>query len=183
MEPAAYRGGGHLAFSYTTGRKRILNPPLPQLPPVRHSRIYFIIYAAKGGGTEIIMNCENTFVCTAVKALDAKFGRDIQVLDLRGLTTLTDYFVIATGGSALNIQAMSDHVEQEMAKAGAKRLTKEGYDTANWVLLSYEDVIIHIFRDETREFYKLEHIWKDAPEVDISGLLIKNSAESDSEEN
>lgn len=125
------------------------------------------------------MSCENKAICTAVKALDAKFGRDIQVLDLRGLTLIADYFVIATGGSALNIQAMCDHVEQEMAKAGIQRLSREGYDTASWVLLSYDDVIIHIFQDEAREFYKLEHIWRDAPIVDVSDLLIKNSENAD----
>ncbi len=125
------------------------------------------------------MSCENKAVCTAVKALDAKFGRDIQVLDLRGLTLIADYFVIATGGSALNIQAICDHVEQEMEKSGIHRLTKEGYDTASWVLLSYEDVIIHIFQSEPREFYKLEHIWRDAPNVDISDLLVKENVSSD----
>lgn len=125
------------------------------------------------------MSCENKAVCTAVKALDAKFGRDLQVLDLRGLTLIADYFVIATGGSALSIQAMCDHVEQELAKSGMHRLTKEGYDTASWVLLSYEDMIIHIFQGETREFYKLEHIWRDAPSVDISDLLIKETADEE----
>ncbi len=119
------------------------------------------------------MSCENNFVNTAVRALDEKFGRQIEVLDVRELTTLTEYFVIATGGSALNIQAMSDHVEEEMAKQGARRLMREGYDTAEWVLLGYDDVIVHIFKAETREFYNLEHIWKDAETVDISDLLKK----------
>ena len=119
------------------------------------------------------MSCENNYVNTIVKAIDAKFGREIQVLDVRELTTLTEYFVIATGGSVSNIQSICDHVEDEMAKQGARQLNKEGYSNAEWVLLSYDDVIVHIFKAETREFYKLEHIWKDAKIVDISDLLEK----------
>ncbi len=117
------------------------------------------------------MSCTNESVNTAVKALNAKFGRDIQVLDIHELTTITDYFVIATGGSALNVQALCDHTEEELAKIGKHPLCKEGYDSATWILLSYEDVMIHIFQDETREFYKLEHIWKDGTEVDVSDLI------------
>lgn len=108
-------------------------------------------------------------------AIDAKFGKEICVLDLRELTVITDYFVIATGGSALNIQAMADHVEEEMAKAGQKSLSVEGYNSAKWVLLNFGDVIVHIFDRESREFYKLEHIWKDAPAVDISDILDKEN--------
>lgn len=117
------------------------------------------------------MSCINESVNIAVKALDAKSAREIQVLDVRGLTTITDYFVIATGGSAINVQAICDRVEEDMHKAGEKLLNKEGYDSASWILLGYSDVIVHIFQGETREFYKLEHIWKDADVIDISDLL------------
>lgn len=119
------------------------------------------------------MSCENNNVNAAVRAIDAKFGRNIEVLDVRGLTTMTEYFVIATGGSPLNIRAMSDHIEEELAKIGTRRLMREGYDNAEWVLLGYDDMIIHIFNAEAREFYKLEHIWKDAESVDIADLLEK----------
>ncbi len=117
------------------------------------------------------MSCENNYVNTVVKAIDQKKGRDIQVLDLSGLTTLTNYFVIATGGSNKNVQAICDFVEEEMQKIGAKMWTKEGYDNGEWILLNYDDVMIHIFQEEYREFYKLEHIWKDAPDVDVSDLI------------
>ncbi len=117
------------------------------------------------------MSCESKNVNTIVKAIDKKQGRDIQVLNLNELTTLTDYFVIATGGSNRNVQAICDFVEEEMQKAGAKLWNKEGYDSAEWILLSYDDVIVHIFQEEPREFYKLEHIWKDAPLVDIEDLI------------
>ncbi len=117
------------------------------------------------------MSCENSFVNVAVKAIDAKFGRDIKVLDIRELTTLAEYFVIATGGSPSNIQAICDHVEDEAAKLGVRHTNKEGYDNAEWVLLGYDDVIVHIFKGELRDFYNLEHIWKDAKIIDISDLL------------
>jgi len=117
------------------------------------------------------MSCENNYVNTIVSAIDKKKGTRIEVLDLRELTTLTGYFVIATGGSARNVQAICDHVEEEMHKLSAKMWNKEGYDTGDWILLGYDDVIVHIFREETREFYKLEHIWKDAPQIDINDLI------------
>ncbi len=119
------------------------------------------------------MSCESDMVNIAVKAADAKLGTDIRVLDVRELTTLTSYFVIATGGSSSNIQAICDHVEDKMAEGGFKMLNKEGYSNAEWILLGYDDVIIHIFGREPREFYKLEHIWKDAKTVDIEDLLVK----------
>ncbi len=117
------------------------------------------------------MSCTNENVNIAVKALNAKFGREIQVLDIHELTTITDYFIIATGGSPLNVQALCDHTEEELAKVGLHPLCKEGYDSAEWILLSYPDVMIHIFQGETREFYKLEHIWRDGIEVDVSDLI------------
>ena len=119
------------------------------------------------------MSYENNMVNIAVKAMDAKFAKDITVLNVESLTTLTKYFVIATGGSQSNVQAISDHVEEKMAESGQKVLSKEGYRNAEWVLLGFDDVIVHIFQSEPREFYKLEHIWKDAIVVDIEDLLVK----------
>lgn len=119
------------------------------------------------------MSCENNFVNTAVKAADAKMGKDIVVLDVQELTTLTGYFVIVTGGSPSNVQAICDNIEEKMRAEGATLLNKEGYNNAEWVLLAYDDVIIHIFQNEPREFYKLEHIWKDAPGIDIADLIIE----------
>jgi ribosome-associated protein len=119
------------------------------------------------------MSCKNDMVNIAVKAADAKFGKDITVLDVSELTTLTSYFVIVTGGSNTNVQAICDHIEDKMAENGARMLTKEGYNNAEWILLGYDDVLIHIFQSEPREFYKLEHIWKDAKDIDIEDLLVK----------
>ena len=119
------------------------------------------------------MSCENNFVNIVVKAADAKFGKDIKVLNVEELTTLTRYFVIITGGSNSNVQAICDHIEDKMAENGVKMLNKEGYNNAEWILLGFDDIIVHIFQNEPREFYKLEHIWKDAIDVDIEDLLVK----------
>ncbi len=117
------------------------------------------------------MSCENNYVNVAVKAIDSKKGKEITVLNLSELTTLTGYFVIATGGSNKNVQAICDEVEEKMREEGAKLWNKEGYDSGEWILLNYDDVMVHIFQSETREFYKLEHIWRDAISVDIDDLI------------
>ena len=120
----------------------------------------------------MLMDQQNSVVEKIVKVLDSKKGIDIRVLDIRGLSVLADYFVIVTGSSDRQVQALADNVEEELDKEGVYPINKEGYNTAEWVLLGYDDVIVHIFQRETREFYGLEHVWQDAPEVDITGLLV-----------
>lgn len=119
------------------------------------------------------MNKRTQFIETAVKILDKKKAVDITVLDVNGLTTLTDYFVIATGNSKIQVQALVDNLEDELAKEGYFHLHKEGYDNAEWVLLGYEEAVIHIFCKEAREFYDLEHIWSDAEKVDVSDIIVE----------
>lgn len=118
------------------------------------------------------MGTGNINVDNIVKALDTKKATDIKVLNVSNLTTLTDYFIIATGNSDKQVQALSDFVEETMDKEGKFLINREGYNTAEWVLLGYDDAIVHIFRGEIREFYALEHIWKDAPEINIDALLV-----------
>ncbi len=113
------------------------------------------------------MACENKMVNTIVKVLDDKLAKDIEVLNVSQLTTMADYFILATGGSDRQVQALCDHVEQNLAKEGIFPVNKEGYRTGEWVLLGFDDAIVHIFQSETREFYGLEHIWKDAEIVDV----------------
>lgn len=117
------------------------------------------------------MSCKSETVNKIVKILDSKKARDITALYIAPLTTITDYFVIATGSSAPQLQALCDALEDELLKDGIKPKNKEGYDTADWILLGYDEVIVHIFKGETREFYNLEHIWKDAEAVDISDII------------
>jgi len=120
------------------------------------------------------MNNISETIGKIVKILDQKKAKDILVLNVKNLTTITDYFIIATGGSKSQLQALSDHVEEELVKDGIRPQNREGYNTAEWILLGYEDAIVHIFKDETRSFYNLEHIWKDAESIDISQFISEN---------
>jgi ribosome-associated protein len=99
-------------------------------------------------------------------------GRDITVLDLRGITPVFDYFVIATGASRRQLHAISEEIdrvlEQEM---GDHRLGIEGYTGSQWILLDYGDVVIHLFDDKTRSYYDLENLWSPAPHVDVSAIV------------
>ena len=116
------------------------------------------------------MACENEIVNSIVKILDEKLAKDIEVLHVSELTTMADYFVLATGGSDRQVQALFDHVEEGLAKQGVFPVNREGYRSGDWALLGYDDVIVHIFQSEIREFYGLERIWKDATIVDIESL-------------
>ena len=109
---------------------------------------------------------------TAAKALDEKKGREIAVLEITDLTTLADYFVIATGNSNTQINALSEAVEKAIDEAdGEPLLHREGHRGGTWVLLDYGSVAVHIFSPEAREFYSLERLWSDGKPLDLSGIL------------
>ena len=108
----------------------------------------------------------------AYKALDDKFGEDIKIIDLRGVSTLTDYFVITNGSSETQIKALADEAADKMAKAGLRVKSTEGYSGGKWILLDFGDIIVHIFDKANREFYNLERIWGDAPLVPMEALGI-----------
>lgn len=110
-------------------------------------------------------------VKTAVKLLDDKKATDINVLDIGELTSLGDYFVIASGGSTTQVKSLAGELEDKLSAAGMEPRRVEGESSAMWVLMDYGDVIIHIFYKETRDFYCLERLWADAPEVDVEKLL------------
>ncbi len=101
----------------------------------------------------------------ALKALEDKKALDVRVLDISHVTVLADYFLIASGSNRNQVQAMADQVEEELRKIGCTPRQIEGYQTANWVLLDYGDIIIHIFDEENRLFYDLERIWRDGTAV------------------
>lgn len=117
------------------------------------------------------MACENNAVNMIVEILNNKKASDISVLNVSALTTMADYFVIATGNTARQTQALCDNLEYELAKKPMFHVNKEGYRSGEWILLGFDDVIVHIFQPETRRFYDLEHVWQDAVTVDISELL------------
>lgn len=93
-------------------------------------------------------------------------GRDIVVLDLRGITPVFDYFVIATGSSRRQLHAISEEIDHKLEDdLGDQRMGIEGYSESQWILLDYGSVVVHLFDDETREYYALEDLWTDASRV------------------
>ncbi len=104
----------------------------------------------------------------AYHALDDKKAIDIHVIDIRKISILADYFVIASGSNVNQIHALADQVEEKLAKEGYHARAIEGYQNANWILMDYQDIVIHIFDQESREFYDLERIWKDGELIDIA---------------
>ena len=106
----------------------------------------------------------------AYDALDDKLAEDIKIIDIRSISVLADYFIIADGNNKNQVQAMVDTVQEELFKAGYEMKQMEGYREGNWILLDFGDIIIHIFDKENRLFYDLERIWKDGKEVSIEEL-------------
>ncbi len=106
-------------------------------------------------------------VQAAVQAARDKKGIDLVVLDLRALHGFTDYFVLCSGQSARQVQAIADAVEESLRKVQVRPAHVEGYERADWVLLDYFDFIVHVFRTERREFYALERLWGSAERVDL----------------
>ncbi len=104
----------------------------------------------------------------AVKALDSKKAKDIKALKVEELTTLTSYFVIASATSTTQVKALADEVEFKLGEKGVQAKSIEGYQSKTWICLDYIDVIVHIFLENDREFYQLEHLWADGTPVDIS---------------
>ena len=107
----------------------------------------------------------------AVKALDSKKGKEIRLIRIDKITTLAEYFVICTGTSNTQINALGDEVEKELTLAGEEPLHREGYRGGTWVLLDYGTLIVHIFHPNSREFYNLEKLWADAVEIDAGTLI------------
>ena len=108
---------------------------------------------------------------TAARALDDKKGKEIKVIKIDKLTTIAEYFVICTGSSNTQINALCDNVEKALTQLGEEPLHREGYRGGTWVLLDYGCVVVHVFNDEARKFYSLEHLWADGEEVDLSAIL------------
>ena len=112
----------------------------------------------------------------AAKALSDKKGKEIQVLEIADITTLADYFVIATGSSNTQINALIDSVEKVLTEeAGEEPLHREGYRGGTWVLLDYGCIAVHVFSAEAREFYDLERLWRDGKNIDLTGIIDENN--------
>ena len=117
------------------------------------------------------MNHPKELVEMAYNALSDKKGGDIKIIDIHEVSVLAVYFIIADGSNINQVQAMADHVQEVLARAGWECRQIEGYQNANWILLDYGDVIIHLFSREDRLFYDLERIWRDGKTfVDVNEL-------------
>lgn len=106
----------------------------------------------------------------AIEALEEKKARDVKILDISDVSVLADYFLIASGSNRNQVQAMADEVQEQLGRAGYESKQVEGYQTANWILMDYQDVIVHIFDEENRLFYDLERIWRDGNLVEKADL-------------
>ena len=106
----------------------------------------------------------------ACAALEDKKATDIKVISIEEITTIADYFIIASGSNRNQVQAMADQVEEALGRAGVQMKQREGYETANWILLDFGDIVVHLFDEENRLFYDLERIWRDGKIVEASDL-------------
>ena len=131
--------------------------------------------------SELIVNTPASFAAlTGAKVLterevvrlnvEEKKAEDISVIDISGVSVLADFFLIASGNNRNQVQALADNVEEKLGRAGVSPRQVEGYNTANWVLMDYGDIIVHVFDRENRLFYDLERIWRDGRRIDPSEL-------------
>ncbi len=93
--------------------------------------------------------------------LDEKMGENIMVLDVKHLTSITDYFVIASANNTTKVHALAETVEEKLEAKGVQARRKEGYRDARWIVLDYASVIVHVFHNEEREYYNIERLWMD----------------------
>lgn len=106
-----------------------------------------------------------------VKALDSKKAKDLKVIKIEDITSIGDYFVIATGTSTTQVRALADEVDYQMGLSGTNPERMEGSGKNSWILIDYIDVVVHIFDKDAREFYNLDKLWADGTEIDIKTFL------------
>jgi len=115
----------------------------------------------------------NKIIDRIVELIFNKKGYDVKILDLRTLTTITDYFIICTGDSDTQVKAIADEVDKQMRNEGVRSWHTEGYRSLNWVLIDFVDIVVHVFKKESREYYNLEKLWGDAPVIIAEDPLLK----------
>lgn len=108
----------------------------------------------------------------AVRILDAKKAKQLRLIRISEVSTLADYFVLATGTSSTHVKSLADEVEFRLKEAGVAPDHVEGYRSNSWILLDYGTVVVHVFTPESRTFYDLDRMWKDGIEEDISQLVV-----------
>jgi len=116
------------------------------------------------------MDRAKLIVKTAVRALSEKKGEDIKVIEIGKISTVADYFIIADGTNTAQVEALVDNVTEELLKEKIHAERVEGVRSSGWILMDYNDVVIHVFSKEDRLFYDLERIWRDGIEVNVDEL-------------
>ncbi len=111
------------------------------------------------------MNLGKKMARLAYQALDEKKAMDIKIIDIGQVSTIADYFLIASGSNQNQVQAMVDNVEEKLGKAGYEPKQIEGTRNSSWILMDYGDLIVHVFDEENRLFYDLERIWRDGQQI------------------
>ena len=105
------------------------------------------------------------------KILDARKGEKVRVIKIADISSLADYMVIATGTSSTHVKSLADYVEYEMDQQGVSVSHIEGHRSDTWILLDYVDVIVHVFNEESRQYYDLDRLWEDGEDIDISDVV------------
>jgi ribosome-associated protein len=108
---------------------------------------------------------EKAFLCA--RALSDRKASDLVILEVKDLSSFTDYFLICSGNSDRQVQALASHLEEKLGQQGIHPLGSEGKREGRWVLLDYGDVVVHIFYQPVRDFYDLERLWSEAPRVEL----------------
>ena len=111
----------------------------------------------------------------AVKALDNKKAMNLMMLEVKSITALTEYMIIATGTSDTHLRALCDEVEKKMEEAGEKVWHREGFRGDTWIVMDFSGVLVHVFTQEQRKFYDLERLWGDAPVIPLDEYLLPES--------
>lgn len=110
-------------------------------------------------------------VKNVVTSLDKHKAQDIKVIQVSDVTTIADYFVIAAGTSSTQVKSLTDYVDFELGEKGVRPTRTEGYNSSTWILLDYGSVVVHVFQEETRNFYDLERLWKDGKPLNTADFL------------
>ena len=105
----------------------------------------------------------------AARAALAKRATDLVVLDVRGVSSVADYFLVCSGTSATQVRTIAEAIREELKSEGIRPLHAEGVAESGWILLDYGDVLMHVFLEDTRAYYALERLWGDAPAVPVDG--------------
>ncbi|CAG7587762.1 ribosome silencing factor [Peptoniphilus senegalensis] len=96
-----------------------------------------------------------------LKSCESKKGIDTKVMDIKGMTSIADYFVIVSGNSSTQVDALAREIDEKLSEQGVEPIHSEGKNSSRWIILDFSDIIVHVFHKDEREYYKLERLWED----------------------